>query len=292
MAIPPVDASGGRAAMDPRRVGAYVLPGDPTWLRRTLSVYYPLLDDLVVPVPDGARGWTGRRLPVEECLDIVRDVDARGIVRLVHGSWVDPRDPLGAETRQRQAAVDALAGTDWVVQVDGDELLPSADLLVHAMDRADARQVDAVELPMRVVFRRTRRARYEVVQSDGAPHLEYPGPVLVRPSARLRSTRRPEGSVLRLVVPGDTSLQAVRPPEQGETREDLPVDVGSLVHNSWGRTPREILAKIRSWGHANDIHRYRFYLAVWLPTPMTWRLLRNFHPLVGELWPRLDKVAD
>ncbi|MCK0118413.1 hypothetical protein MWU57_15375 [Isoptericola sp. S6320L] len=275
-----------------RRVGAYVLPGDPTWLERTLSVYYPLLDDLVVPVPQDGRGWTGRPLPVDECVDIVRTVDTRGIARFVRGSWIDPQDPLGAETRQRQAAVDAMPDVDWVVQLDGDELLPSPGPLVHAMDRADARDVDAVELPMRVVFRRTRRARFEVVRPDGAPHLEYPGPVLVRPSVPLTSTRRTGGEFLRLIVPGDTSLQSARAPEPGEIREELPAQFESIVHNSWGRSPREILAKVRSWGHANDIRRYRYYVAVWLPTPATWRLLRNFHPLVSELWPRLRRVAD
>jgi hypothetical protein len=37
------------------RLGAYVLTGDPVWMRSSLGRYYDLLDDLVVLVPEGGR---------------------------------------------------------------------------------------------------------------------------------------------------------------------------------------------------------------------------------------------
>lgn len=277
--------------MTPRTYGAYVLPGDPTWLERTLPRYYPLLDDLVVPVPRDGRGWTGAPVRVAECLEIVRRVDSRGLLRVVEGSWTDPADPLAADTAQRQAAVDALAGVDWILQLDNDELLPDPDALVDAIDRAEDLGVGAVELPMRVLFRRTRRTVLEVVAADGAPRYEYPGPVAVRPGATLEVARRAAGPFLRMTVAGDDrSIEVRRPAEPRESRLATLRPDQAIVHNSWARTPAEIKEKVRSWGHANDASFGRYFWTVWWPAPVTWRLLRDFHPFSRGLWPRLAPV--
>jgi hypothetical protein len=276
-----------------RRYGAYVLPGDPTWLERTLPRYYPLLDDLVVPVPADGRGWTGAPIRVQECLDIVRRVDLRGLLREVRGSWTDPGDPLAADTAQRQAAIDALTDVDWILQLDNDELLPSTDALVRALDLAEARGFSTVEMPMRVLFRRTKHAVLEVVSRDGGPVYEYPGPVAVRAGARLVESRRTGGPFLRLVVTGDSgSLQVRRNPEHGEVRVTAIAPEEAILHNSWARTPRAIRTKIGSWGHANDAAYGGYYWTVWWPAPVTWRLLRDFHPFSRGLWPRLARTTD
>ncbi|MCA5892883.1 hypothetical protein LEP48_05875 [Isoptericola sp. NEAU-Y5] len=281
--------------MTHRTYGAYVLPGDPTWLERTLPRYYPLLDDLVVPVPRDGRGWTGTPIQVAECLEIVRRVDTRGLLRVVEGSWTDPADPLAADTAQRQAALDALSGSvDWIVQIDNDEFLPEASTLVEAIDLAEERGLGIVELPMRVLFRRTGRTVLEVVASDGGPRYEYPGPVAVRAGSTTVNARRAVGPFLRMVVAGDErSLQVNRPAEPGETRLATLRPDQAIVHNSWARTPAQIRAKVSSWGHA-DASLGRYYWTVWWPAPLTWWLLRDFHPFSRGLWPRLARrpVAD
>jgi len=272
-----------------RRVGAYVLPGDATWLDRTLPAYYDLLDELVVPVPVDGRGWTGAPIEVERCLEIVRATDTRGILRTVDGQWTRPDDPLAADTAQRQAAVDALSDSvDWILQVDNDEFLPDPTVLRSAMERAEALGVVGVELPMRVVFRRTRRHTFEIACADGSPHHEYPGPLVVRAGSRLVDARRADGSFLRLVVAGgDRSLQVNRPAGPGETREETLRPEQAVVHNSWGRSSEDIRRKVRSWGHANDTKQSRYFWTVWWPSPLIWWALRDFHPFARGLWPRL-----
>ena len=274
-----------------RRVGAYVLPGDATWLDRTLPTYYDLLDELVVPVPVDGRGWTGAPIEVDRCLEIVRRVDTRGLLRVVEGRWTRPDDPLAADTAQRQAAVDALSPTvDWIVQVDNDELLPDLAVLETAIERAEALGVVGVELPMRVLFRRTRRHVFEVACADGSPHHEYPGPLVVRAGAHLVDARRADGPFLRLVVSGgDRSLQVARPAGPDETREATLTAAQAVVHNSWGRSRTEIRRKVRSWGHANDTKQRRYFWGVWWPAPLTWWVLRDFHPFARGLWPRLRR---
>ncbi|GAB3611868.1 hypothetical protein [Humibacter ginsengisoli] len=278
--------------MVPRRIGAYVLPGDPVWLEKTLAQYYDIVDVLVVPMPVSGRGWNGTTIPVHEVEGIVRRVDVRGIVRIVSGDWVDPERPMHADTSQRQAALLALAdeGVDWVVQLDNDEFLPDCAALLDVLYEAEKRGLESVEWPMRVLYRRTSSYVFEVVADDGGPRYEYPGAIAVRPSARLVDARRAEGEYLRVTVRGDErSLQLRRPTAPLEHRFAAIGHEQAIVHNSWARSPRRIGAKLRSWGHSGDFHRAYYYWVIWWPAPLTWRFLRDFHPFSRGLWPRLAR---
>lgn len=277
-----------------KRLGAYVLPGDPIWLAESLSQYYPLLDDLVIPVPEDGLGWTGVPIPVDECLTVIRRVDARRIAREIRGRWVCPEQPIRADTAQRQAALDALGGSvDWVVQLDSDEFLPRPQLLEESIGRAEALNLDAVELPMRVLFRRTRSHVFEIVGASGNPHHEYPGSVLVRPTVRLSNARQVEGPFLRLgAQEARDSIQLSRPAEDSEVRVITLEPGDAIVHNSWARPSQDIRRKVASWGHAGDTNFVLYYWLRWWPVPWTWWLSRNFHPFIRGLWPRLRRLSN
>lgn len=277
-----------------RRIGAYVLPGDTVWLRRSLGQYYPFLDALVVPVPEDGRGWTGVPIPVEEAVGLIRAADTRGIMRTIPGRWTDEEDPMRADTAQRQAAVDALSDeVDWILQLDNDEYLPRPEILHRALDEAERQGIDALEWPMRVLFRRTRKRVLEVVTVDGHPRYDYPGPIAVRSGARLRDARRSEGDFLRLVVRGDTrSLQVSRPFETGEHRVEFLDHEDAILHNSWARDPAATRQKMASWGHSTGSRFNSYYWFRWWPSPLLWRLQRDLHPFARELWPALQSQAN
>ncbi len=279
--------------MGQRRIGAYILPGDPTWLAKTLAAYYPLLDELVVPVPADGVGWAGRRIPVEAVLAIVRNLDDRKILRTVEGVWTDLEQPMRADTAQRQAALDALVGrADWVLQVDNDELLPKPGALMSAIDAAEDVGLSAVEWPMRVLFRRTRRWVYEIAGEDRGPRYDYPGAIAVRPEVTLADARRTTGAFLRPVVVGDDrSLQVRRPAGDGEQRWFELHPEEAIIHNSWARSAGEVWQKTRSWGHADGLRGVAYFAFQWLPAPLTWRFTRNLHPFARDLWPRLIRRA-
>jgi hypothetical protein len=260
-------------------------------MRSSLARYYELLDDLVVLVPEDGRGWTGRVLPVAECEAVVDELDVRGIARRVRGLWRDDANPLAADTAQRQVGVDALSGSvDWILQVDNDEILPDPAELVRIIEEAGDAQ--AIEWPMRVLFRHLRGATYlEVVGRGGTPFHEYPGPVAVRSNSTLVDARRTSGQVTRVVVVGDTtSLQVARPPGPEESRRQGLTASAAIVHNSWGKSVGQTWRKTRSWGHAEGWRSTWYYATTWLPAPLTWRWLRDFHPFAHGLWWRLARV--
>lgn len=269
-------------------LGAYVLPGDPVWLRSSLARYYDLLDDLVVPVPRSGRGWTGRTIPVDECRRIIADIDVRGIAREVPGDWVDPEHPMVADTAQRQAALDALVGhVEWVLQIDNDEVLPSPQLLVAVIAEAHSEGFDSVEWPLRVLYRSLGTNRFlSVAGAAGAETFEYPGPVAIRPTARLVEARRPAGdALLRMTVVEDGgSFQLQQPVTPNETRRATVPSAAAIIHNSWGRSPAQVWRKTRNWGHAAGVKGVAYYLIRWLPSPFLWRFMRNYHPFADGLW--------
>lgn len=276
------------------RIGAYVLAADPTWIRSSVGSYYRLLEVLVVSASADNTGWTGRPVLADQCVSIIESMDTRGIVKVVRGRWLAPDSPMDEETAQRRNAL-AACGTelDWVLQIDTDEVLPSTDALLALLAEAERRGIDAVEWPMRVLYRRLRDGRYlQVVGLDGAPHYEYPGPIAVRPTATLVHARRVDGAFLRPVIAGDRhSLQVARPAEQGEIRVDGLHYEDAILHNSWARSPGDVRRKVSSWGHNQGIRTRVYYYATWLPAKYRWRWMRDFHPMAKGLWPRLAPLS-
>lgn len=277
----------------PLRINAYVLAADPAWIRQSIEAYYPLINRLVVAYDSRSQGWTGKPIAVQQCLDLINAIDVDHKVDLLPGEFFRPgEDSMGLDTAQRQAALDrASVGADWVLQLDTDERLGDPSALVAQME-ATAPEVVGIEWPMQVLYRQLSENRFlAVTQVGGRLHAEYPGSVAARAGARLKESRKVVGPFLRVVLEGDDrSLQVSRPEGPDEQRiQGLPLSA-AILHNSWGRTPAATRAKVRSWGHSSPKVR-RYYWMVWLPSPLTWRLLRNIHPFSNGLWMRLAPIT-
>lgn len=286
-----------RADMDVRsivvKVNAYVLLADPTWIRTSVTAYYDHVDTIVASYDESSRGWTGRPIDVERCIEALRSVDPAGKIRFVTGRYSMPGHPLVADTAQRQEALDlASEDADWVLQLDTDEVLPSPEALIHMLRRADELSVPAVEWPMRVLYRALRHGGYlQVMDSREHVHFDYPGPVAVRSGTRLTSARRTSTSFLRPAVSGhDRSIQVTRDAEPGEIRvTGLRLDE-AIWHNSWARPHRQTLRKVRTWGHSEGLKSAVYIARRWAPSPWTWRYGREWHPFASGLWPELGYV--
>ena len=269
-------------------VKAYVLAADPTWVERSISAYYDHVAEIVVSFDRDNRGWTGRPIAASAVVRTIRAMDRDHKCRFVAGSFRGS-PPIVGDTRQRQAALDAVGECDWVLQIDTDEVLPVPEQLTSMLATLPS-HLDGVEWPMRVLFRRLGRDRYaEVSEEDGGMHVEYPGCIAVRPGVELVDARRVSGCYARVVTPDADSLQLRRPPGPVEYRIDLPA--APIVHNSWARSPRVVAAKVRSWGHNEGLDSLVYYCATWFPARWRWGTLTDFHPFARGLWPRLREVT-
>jgi hypothetical protein len=272
------------------RLNAYVLAADPAWIELSVRAYYGRVSQIIVSFDRNDRGWTGAPIAARECVARLRAIDVEKKMRFVQGDFARPGfTPMENDTYQRQIALDlASENADWVLQIDTDEFLPDADSLCQMIHIANDRQANAIEWPMRVLFRQLPDQRFlEVCSSTGSDRFEYPGPIAIRPGAKLTNARRSEGTFLRPVVDGDTdSLQISRAVEPGEIRVSIRASQ-AIIHNSWGRDAASIKSKIASWSHHEGWRSRLFYLFRWKPAPLLWRSMRDLHPFAKGLWPAL-----
>ncbi len=235
------------------RVSAYVMLADPSYLAQSLSAYYGKVDRIVVSYDRSGTSWTGTRLPIAQCLDIVKTIDTEGKCVEVPGDFARlDHDPLANDTYQRQSALDAASeGSDWVLQLDTDEVMLSPDAFFASLDRAESTGAGGLDFPARWLYTRAAPGRY-LEQSSRFWRFaaSYPGPLAVRAGTRLRLARQADVTLHRVDLrsrntdkwhPRDAPVHEVISPED------------AVMHFSWVRDPEVIRQKFGWSGHTEEM---------------------------------------
>ncbi len=273
------------------RVNAYVMLADPSFLAQSLAAYYDQIDRLVVCYDEAGRSWTGTALPIDSCLAAVRAIDKDGKCEYLTGSfWRPGHAPLANDTYQRQVALDAAStNTDWVLQLDTDEVMLGPAQFFAALSRADAAGFSGLDYPSRWLYSRVGTGRYlESSSRLWRRAASYPGPLAVRAGVALKLARQTDAPLYRV----DLRPQNTDP---WRARDSLVHEVVSpaaaVAHFSWVRTP-EILRQKFGWsGHAADLKPPAVYRRwVW----------RSRHPYLAALssplrssdWYRLASIPE
>jgi hypothetical protein len=274
------------------RLAAYTLAGDPSYLAASVASYYDAVDRVVTSFDEAHVGWNGDAIPVEHCLNELRHIDVESKVDPRPGDFSHFGLPLmECETLQRQAALDvASEGVDWVIQLDGDEVIPDLQAFVEMIERADARGAVGLDYPSRWIYSAIRGGRFlEGCSRWWRPAASYPGPLAVRAGAKLSHARQCEGRLFRV----DFRTKNTDPWRLRDHPVDttVPVEAG-VLHFSWVRTLDEMNIKADMSGHRNGVnwaveirrwkHRQRH---PWLTTALT-PLRRR-----GELHPQWLRIA-
>ena len=143
---------------DRRRISAYVLLADPSYLAESIAAYYPHVDRIVLSYDESSTSWTGTPLPVEQCLAIVGELDIEGKCVAAPGRYARlDHDPLDNDTFQRQAALDAASeDADWVLQLDTDEVMSDPATFFRSLARAERVGASGLDYPARWLYTRSR----------------------------------------------------------------------------------------------------------------------------------------
>jgi hypothetical protein len=266
------------------RLRAYVLAADPAWLETSMQSYYDIVERIVVSYDRNKVGWTGRPLPIDECIERAKAIDKDKKMEFAPGDFaILSNSPMENETRQRREAL-ALAGdADWVFQLDTDEVVTQPASL-HRRLAALPASTRCVRWPMRSLFQRAADGRYLEVCSKWGGHVEEYFSIAVRPGTALAEARLAFEETVAFRS-WTLSRESLLNPNSRLARSE------TMLHFSWVRSKEQMTRKLGSWGHSRDFDTDRYYREVWLRASTDWKSLRDFHPMTPPTWPRLRPVA-
>lgn len=240
-------------------MSAYILLADPAFLRESVAAYYGRVDRIVVSYDRSGVSWTGTRLPLDQCLAIIDEIDVDHKCTAEPGRFARlDEDPMDNETHQRQVALDAAsADADWVLQLDTDEVMLSPATFFDALaDAAEAGRA-GLDYPAHWIYSRIAPGRYlQRSTRFWRKSASYPGPVAVAAGTRLRYARQADIDLHRVDLrarstdpwrPADARVDAVIRPEQ------------AIAHFSWVRDPEAMKRKFGWSGHSSQLASPRPY---------------------------------
>jgi hypothetical protein len=255
-------------------------------LAASVASYCGAVDRLVVSFDERHLSWNGSAIPVEDCLNQLRraDVGCKIDLRSGHYSATDVH-PMENETRQRRDALHAAStGADWVIQLDGDEIVPDLATFVTMIERAETAGAVGLDYPSRWIYARLTDGRFlEGCTRWCRAAASYPGPLAVRADAKLVHARQCDGQLFRV----DFRSRNTDPWRDRDHPVDTTVPLAAgVLHFSWVRTLEELNAKAEMSGHRDDadwrarIQRWqRHKRHPWLTTALTpLRRRGDLHP--------------
>ncbi len=217
--------------------------------------YYEIADEIILGLDSDRLTWMRQPFPIDlsEVSAFISQIDSRKIIRIVEGNFHAADHPMVNDTQERNALSMHCAEDNWIVQIDADELLVNPGDFKNWLLTADPNSSPC--------------ARWiGVFKIFGNQALVIDPPTEINPIAtRLR---------------GQYALSRFTP--QPESLSPL-----NLLHFSWGRTPEELLTKLRNWSHAKDFNVDAFFNFWQSVTLQNYHQFRNFHPIQPELWQTL-----
>jgi hypothetical protein len=252
-----------------RIVHGYILLGDPNWLEESLSSYYDLVDKIIAVYDVNGLSWSGVDIfdRISKCKSILCALDKDNKVEYLSGDFsVTDTKLMDAETAMRNAGVvQASMGSDIVLQIDTDEIVPDLHYFGSCLDLWYTSGEPGCEYAARWLY--VRVFGYSFLEMS-TRKLNYwdaiPGPVAIRSNQSVSYARQISGKCRRFSPLSKTDA--------------IPIQK-TIVHPSMIQSTSDIDFKLlKLSGHSRDMDMKR--------RVRMWKIARVF-PVLIPIWTAL-----
>lgn len=241
---------------------SYLVSYDYNMLLTSVRQLYCYVDKIVIAIDSKRKTWSGNSFQIPDSFfDEVKDFDINNKIEFYFDEFYLPSlSPMECESRERNLVLKKL-GRGWKIQLDVDEYVYEFKEIKKYLNK---------------YWYLTLFPKYTPVCIQG---------ILVTLYREL-----PDGY---LFIDNNESFPFItNQASNTHTRRNDNVRNHNanikVIHQSWARAEKEVVLKIKNWGHRDDFNTDEYYEFWKNLNSNNYKNYINIHPIVPEVWNKLN----
>lgn len=231
-------------------------------LRYSLPLVYNESDKICLALDKDRISWSGNPFHFEEdkFYSFLKNIDPHNKIILIEEDFhISSLSPMENEVRQRNRIAEILEIGGWHVQLDADEYFIDFKKFTDWLQQLNIKRPTTIMCPAINLWKQVHGGYLYVEDQD--------------------------------ILKADLFSLASNNPKYvyGRREEWFSIVFPSyFIHQSWARTEKEIISKIKNWGHSNDFDTQK-YVQKWLKADQAnYQTYKNIHPIIPNSWKSLN----
>lgn len=243
--------------MNTIKVG-YLISYDYEFVKTSLPRVYPFVPEIIFAVDIDRKTWAGEHFTInDEFWEWIKEVDTDHKIRIYEDRFFIPElTAMQCDTRERNLLAAQMGACDWYIQIDSDEYFLDFEAFVNKLRIYKPEDHTTVYCHIATLFKQVSTGY--LLTDESFVTLPF-------------ATNNPVFEIARSNLSANKQIYWT----------DL------VLHQSWARSPADILWKIQNWSHKDDFNTTSFYKLWDALDEYNYHCLSNFHPLQPSVWPGL-----
>ncbi len=235
-------------------------------LEISIPLIYDHADSILLAIDRNRTSWSGIKYKLEDVpfFEMIKKIDRYSKIQVWEEDFYSPcKTAMQNEINQRTKMAEKMGEGGWFIQLDCDEYFLNFGGFTEALKSKKRYGRAGVNIccPFIILFKKIDSA-YLTVSLQSASKFEY--------------------------VPVATAHPLY---EFGRRNGYFNYHSSFFVlHQSWARAPEDVKEKLENWGHFGDFDAESFYKLWNSAEESNYMEYRDFHPIVPENWPALDRI--
>lgn len=226
------------------------------FLKYSLPSIYSYMDAICLSVDVNRQSWNGNVFEIDwnAFRELIAKIDTDSkITVLEHSFFQADKTPIDNECYQRKMMADHLGESDWLIQIDTDEIIINIVDFIKILEKNknSKRSLNIHGIWLNLIKQTSQGFIYSSVKT---PPLATNMPLY----------------------------------EYGRTNGHFNIYSNIfLIHITWARAREEVYFKLKNWGHSHEFNSISFYKIWDALDDHNWIYIKDFHPMNKSSIPQL-----
>lgn len=243
---------------------SYLISYDYCMLLTSVKLLYKYVDKIIIAVDKNFKTWSGNTFEIPESFfKEVSNYDTRNIIEFYFDTFFIPSlSSTECESRERNMVLRKL-GRGWKIQLDVDEYVYDFYKIKKYLNRYWYLTIFPKYTPLCIhgnlitLYKELPNGFLFIDNNESFPFI----------TNQNSNTNRRRNDKIR-----NYNAQI------------------KVIHQSWARPEKEIIMKIKNWGHNNDFDTDKYYI-FWKNLNIdNYKNYINIHPIVPDIWNQLNFI--